>query len=182
MTITRERKEELLAAYTDLLSGTSGGLIITENRGLTVAQVADLRNRLRQATDGRFVVTKNTLFRIALENGGWAVPTDMLASTTAVAFANGNVPGVMKVLQAFIKDNPEKLVIRGGILEMQTIFGEKEVDAVANMPTMDEIRAQLAGLIVQPASQLAGLLSSATSQVVNVVQAYLDKHNEGAAA
>jgi large subunit ribosomal protein L10 len=182
LTITRERKEELLAAYTEMLSGSTGGIIITENRGMTVAQVADLRNRLRQSTDARFVVTKNTLLRIALENSGWAVPLDMLQGATAVAFANGNVPGVMKVLQGFVKDNPEKLAIRGGILEMQTVFGEKDIDAVASMPTMEEIRAQLAGLIVQPAAQLAGLLNSATAQVVNVIQAYLDKQNEGAAA
>ncbi|MCS7070194.1 MAG: 50S ribosomal protein L10, partial [Anaerolinea sp.] len=123
-----------------------------------------------------------TLLRIALENSGWVVPTDMLQGATAIAFTNGNVPGVMKALQAFIKDTPDKLVIRGGILEMKTVFSEKDIDAVASMPTMEEIRAQLAGLIVQPAAQLAGLLNSATAQVVNVIQAYLDKQNEGAAA
>lgn len=182
MTITRERKEELLAGYTELLAGSTGGFIITEYKGLTVAQVADLRNRLRQSTEGRFVITKNTLFRIALEQNGWNVPTDLLNGTNAVAFGNGNLPAVAKVIQQFIKDNPERLAVRGGIIDKTARFEAKDLEAVANMPTMDEIRAQLAGLIVAPASQLAGLLQAATSQVVNVLQAYEDKQNEGAAA
>lgn len=179
MTITRERKEELLAAYTELLANTDGGIIITENRGLTVAQVADLRNRLRATTAGRFVITKNTLFRIALENSGWHVPTDLLAGTTAIAFANGNLPGVAKVLQQYIKDSNEKFVVRGGIIDKTARFNAGDLEAVATMPTLDEIHAQLAGIIVAPAAQLAGLLKAATSQVVNVLQAYEDKAKEG---
>jgi large subunit ribosomal protein L10 len=61
-----------------------------------------------------------------------------------------------------------------------TIFKAEDVEILANLPTMDEIRAQLAGLIVQPAAQLAGLLDAATSQVVNVLQAYLQEKGEAA--
>ena len=63
-----------------------------------------------------------------------------------------------------------------------SIFTGAEIEAVANLPTLDEIHAQLAGLIVQPASLLAGLLSSATGQVVNVLQAYLQENEPGDAA
>jgi large subunit ribosomal protein L10 len=59
------------------------------------------------------------------------------------------------------------------------VFSAAEVEAVANLPTMEEIRAQLAGLVVQPAAQLAGLLNAATSQVVNVLQAYLQENGGG---
>jgi large subunit ribosomal protein L10 len=73
-------------------------------------------------------------------------------------------------------------VLKGGVVA-GSIFGAKDIEAVANLPTMDEIRAQLAGLIVQPAAMLAGLLNSATSQVVNVLQAYVQENtSDGDAA
>ena len=173
MAITKERKHELVAEYSGLLANTDG-FIVTEYRGLSVAKLDDLRDRLRE-TSGVYTVTKNTLFSIALEQSGWSVPTDMLLGPTAVAFGNGNLPAVAKVVQGFIKDNPEVFVVKGGVLAGE-IFSAKEIEAISNLPTLDEIHAQLAGLIVQPASQLAGLLNAATSQVVNVLQAYVQEN------
>jgi large subunit ribosomal protein L10 len=175
LAITRERKEELVATYTQLLSKTDG-FIVTEYRGLTVAKLDDLRDKLREASGGAFTITKNTLFRIALKEGGWSVPDDLFLGPTGVVFGNGNLPGVAKVVQTFQKDNSELFTVKGGVLG-NSIFTAKQVEAVANLPTMDEIRAQIAGIIVQPAAMLAGLLQAANSQVVNVLQAYLDKHN-----
>lgn len=180
MAITRERKEELVAIYSELLSKTDG-FIVTEYRGLTVAKLDDLRNKLRDAQGGSYAVTKNTLFKIALQNGGWPVPESLLEGPTAVAFGNGNLPAVAKAIQAFSKDNPDLFVVKGGVIA-SSIFGANDIEAVANLPTLDEIRAQLAGLLVQPASALAGLLNSATGQVVNVLEAYVQKHTEGEAA
>ena len=101
----------------------------------------------------------------------------MLVGPTAVVFGNGNLPGAAKVVQAFQKDNPDFFIVKGGVIP-GSVFGAKELDAIANLPTLDEIHAQLAGLIVQPAASLAGLLDSATSQVVNVIEAYLQEHRE----
>ena len=182
MAITKERKEELVAGYTDLLAKTDG-FIVTEYRGLTVAKLDDLRNKLRGAS-GVYGITKNTLFTIALKQNGWVVPTDLLVGPTAVAFGNGNLPGVAKIVQAFQKENADLFIVKGGVIS-GSVFKAKDLDAIANLPTLDEIHAQLAGLIVQPAAMLAGLLSSATSQVVNVLQAYLqdqEKTEEGTAA
>ncbi len=176
MAITRERKEQLVAEYSRQLSLTDG-FIVTEYRGLTVEKVDDLRNRLREAA-GSYTVTKNTLFSIALKNGGWPVPEKLLLGPVAVVFGNGNLPAVAKTVQAFQKDNPELFIVKGGVVS-GSIFGANDVEAVANLPTIDEIHAQLAGLLVQPASALAGLLASATGQIVNVLQAYTDKANEG---
>ena len=173
MAITKERKNELVAEYSDLLAKTDG-FIVTEYRGLTVEKLDDLRNRLRESA-GVYTVTKNTLFSIALAQNGWTVPTDLLLGPTAVAFGNGNLPAVAKALQAFAKDNPDLFVVKGGVLAGK-VFGAKDVEAISNLPTLDEIHAQLAGLIVQPAAQLAGLLNAATSQVVNVLQAYLQEN------
>jgi large subunit ribosomal protein L10 len=177
LAITKERKVDLIAEYGSLLSKTDG-FIVTEYRGLSVGKLDDLRNRLRDSSGGGYTVTKNTLFSIALERGGWPVPENLLVGPTAVVFGNGNLPAVAKAVQAFQKDNPDLFVLKGGVVA-GSIFGAKDIEAVANLPTMDEIRAQLAGLIVQPAAMLAGLLNSATSQVVNVLQAYVQENTSG---
>jgi large subunit ribosomal protein L10 len=179
LAITKERKEELVAEYSALLNQTDG-FIVTEYRGLTVAKLDDLRDRLRK-DNGGYTVTKNTLFKIALRDGGWPVPEDLLVGPTAVVFGNGNLPGIAKTVQAFQKDNTELFVVKGGVIS-GAMFAAKDLEAVANLPTLDEIRAQLAGLLVQPASALAGLLDSATSQVVNVLEAYLQEQNKGSEA
>lgn len=175
MAITRERKEELVAIYSELL-GKTDGFIVTEYRGLTVAKLDDLRNRLRDASGG-YAVTKNTLFSIALEQGGWPVPEQLLVGPTAVVFGNGNLPAVAKTIQGFQKDNPDLFIVKGGVIA-SSVFGAADLEAVANLPTLDEIRAQLAGLIVQPASSLAGLLNTATGQLVNVLQAYVQENTK----
>jgi large subunit ribosomal protein L10 len=179
LAITRERKEELVARYVELLGGTDGFIVAEYNR-MSVAQVGVLRKRLAEA-GGTFSVTKNTLFRIALQQQGWVVPEDLLLGQTGVVFGNGNLPAVAKVVQSCAKDMAEIFKPKGGVIA-NSVFSAAELEAVANLPTMDEIRAQLAGLIVAPASQLAGLLSAATGQVVNVLQAYVDKHEGGTEA
>jgi len=103
------------------------------------------------------------------------VPSDLLVGPTAVAFGNGNLPGVAKIVQGFQKENADLFIVKGGVIS-GSIFKAKDLDAIASLPTLDELHAQLAGLIVQPAASLAGLLSAATSQVVNVLQAYLQEH------
>lgn len=177
MAITRERKSELVAQYSDLLSRTDG-FIVTEYRGLTVAKLDDLRNRLRDAAGG-YTITKNTLFSIALKEGGWPVPEELLLGPTAVVFGNGNLPGVAKTVQAFQKDNADLFIVKGGVMA-GAVFGAKDIEAVSNLPTIEEIRAQLAGLVVAPAQSLVNLLNSATAQVVNVLQAYVQENTKDA--
>jgi len=177
LAITKERKYELVAQYSDLLSKTDG-FIVTEYRGLSVSKLDDLRNRLRDAAGGGYTITKNTLFSIALQQNGWPVPEALLLGPTAVVFGNGNLPAVAKAVQAFQKDNPDLFVVKGGVLE-QSIFSASDVEAVASLPTMDEIRAQLLGLLMQPASAIAGILNSATAGVVNVLHAYVQEQTGG---
>ncbi|MBI1257108.1 MAG: 50S ribosomal protein L10 [Chloroflexi bacterium] len=177
LAITKERKEELVSTYSDLLTKTDG-FIITEYRGLTVAKLDDLRDKLR-ASSGSYAITKNTLFSISLKQNGWPVPEDLLVGPTAVAFGNGNLPGIAKIVQGFQKDNADLFIVKGGVIS-GSVFAAKDLDAIASLPTLDELHAQLAGLIVQPAASLAGLLSAATSQVVNVLQAYLQEHESPA--
>lgn len=178
MAITRERKEELVSLYGERLANTDG-IIIAEYSLMSVANVNELRKRLREV-GATYAVTKNTLFAIALREQGWPVPDELLVGPVGIVFGNGNLPAAAKVVQKFITDFPNNLSAKGGIISGES-FNAAQVEAIANLPTMDEIRAQLAGLLVTPAAQIAGLLQSATSQVVNVIQAYLDEQEKGAA-
>ncbi len=173
MAITRKRKEELVAQYAELLSATNG-FIVTEYRGLTVAQLKDLRARLREV-QGRYVVTKNTLFSRALRAAEWPIPEDLLLGPTAVAFGDGNLPAVAKIVLAFARENEGIFKIKGGVLAGQ-IIDARQVEAVSTLPSIEELRAQIAGLVVQPAAGLVSVLNAATAQVVQVLQAYVDKN------
>jgi large subunit ribosomal protein L10 len=178
LAITRERKEELIALYGDLLSNTNG-FVVTEYRGMTVADVSDLRAKLREVS-GQYVITKNTLFMRALRDGGWPVPEDLLAGPVGVAFGDSNFPAVAKIVLEYLKGN-EKLILKGGVMA-GAIVNPKQVETISNLPSLEEMRAQLAGLVVQPAAGLVTVLSAATAQVVNVLQAYVKEHGEGEAA
>lgn len=179
MAITRERKEELVAQYTETLKNSSG-FIITEYRGMNMGGFNDLRKKLGDI-NGSYIVTKNTLFAIALREAGWVVPDDLLLGPVATVFAQGNMPAVAKLVLDFTKDHADHFVIKGGVMEGST-FKASEVEAVSKLPTLDELRAQLAGLIVQPASSLVGVINAATADIVNVLQAYVQENSEGEAA
>ncbi len=178
LAITRERKEELVAQYGDLLQNT-GGFVVTEYRKLTVKQVNDVRNRLAEA-NGKYVVTKNTLFTLALKNNGWPVPEKLLLGPVAVAFGDSNFPAVAKVVVGLLKDYEEIITIKGGVMDGE-ILTPAQVEVVSNLPTLDELRAQLVGLMVQPATGLVSVLNSGVASVAQVLQAYVSK-NEGEAA
>ncbi len=177
MPITRARKEELVAQYSHVL-GNCDGFVIVQSKGMTVRQMQDMRATIRGA-QGEMLRVKNTLFRIALEQNGWLVPTPLLEGPLNVAFGQGNFPGVAKAVLKFIKDNTldEKLTVTGGV--MDTLLTAPQVEAVSELPSLDELRAQIAGLVVAPATGLVTVLNAATSQVVNVIQAYLDENNKG---
>lgn len=174
MAITKERKQDLVAIYKEQLARTDG-FIVAEYNKLTVAQGNALRRRLGE-TGGSYMVTKNTLFKRALQETDWPVPAELLSGMVGIVFGNGNLPAVAKSVQSFVKDAAGNFTAKGGVIS-GSVFTANDLEVIANLPTMDELRAQLAGLLVSPASQLAGVLRSATSQVVDVLQAYEDKQN-----
>jgi large subunit ribosomal protein L10 len=176
LAITRERKEELVAQYGDLLQNT-GGFVVTSYNRMTVKQVKDIRNRLADV-NGKYVVTKNTLFTRALQDGGWPIPSDLLLGTTAVVFGENNFPAVAKAVVALLKDFEEVLTIKGGVMG-EIILNPAQVEVVSNLPTLDELRAQLAGLVSQPAAGLVSVLNAGVASVAQVLQAYVTK-NEAA--
>lgn len=180
MPITRERKEELVAQYVELLKNSTGFAVIA-SAGMTVQKVQELRKKIDDA-GGTYIVTKNTLLRIALEQAGWNVPTASLEGPTAVAIAADNFPGLAKTVLEYIKegDNATKMQVKGGVMGGKEILNAAGVDAVSTLPTLPEMQAQIIGLIIAPAQSIVNILNSADSGVVNVLQAWLDE-KDGAA-
>jgi large subunit ribosomal protein L10 len=178
--ITRERKEELVAQYVELLQNSSGFAVIA-SAGMDVKKVQELRKKIDDA-GGTYIVTKNTLLRIALEQAGWNVPTAALEGPTAVAIAADNFPGVAKTVLEYIKegDNATKMQVKGGVMGGKEVLNAAGVDAVSTLPTLPEMQAQIIGLIIAPAQSIVNILNSADSGVVNVLQAWLDE-KDGAA-
>lgn len=178
MAISRERKEELVGIYGGLLRDTNG-IVVTAYNGLSVAQVGQMRDKLRDI-GGKYVITKNTLFGIALREAGWPVPEELLQGPVGIAVGNGNFPAVAKMVVGFTKEYENIITIRGGVMEGQ-VLNPNQVEAVSNLPSLDELRAQLAGLISQPAAGLVSVLNGGVASVAQVLQAYVTK-NSGEAA
>ena len=179
MPITRERKQELVASYVDILNECDG-FIIVQTQGLSVSQIEGMRNAVREQ-NGQYIVAKHTLMRKALQTANWIVPDDLLVGPLAIIFGRDNMPGVSKALLKHIEEGEfdEKMQVTGGVMSGD-LLDAQQVDAISKLPTLDELRAQLAGLVISPAQGLVTVLHQATGGVVNVLQAYLDKHEEGA--
>jgi len=181
--ISRERKDEIVARLVEIIQ-ESDGFAVVQTQGMSVAQVQTLRNKLRSA-GGRYVVSKNKLLGKALEQCGWVVPEELLKGPTAIAFGYRNFPGVARALLDYIKETnpePEKLRAVGGVMAGKEVFKADGLEAVSNLPTLDELRAQLIGLVVAPSQGLVNVINAATASVVNVLQAYLDDRNKEDAA
>jgi large subunit ribosomal protein L10 len=179
LAITKAQKEEILKSYLELLSRAEG-LVFTEYRGMGMKNFNTIRAALR-AAKGAYTVTKNTLFKIALQETGFPVPEDMLTGPTAVAVAFEDVGSLTKAVLARAKED-ELLVLKGAIMG-QTVFRADQLEALSTLPSLDEARASLIGTLQQPASLLVGLLSQPGQGLAMVLKAYSDKAGaEGAAA
>jgi large subunit ribosomal protein L10 len=143
-------------------------VVVTHYTGLTVAEVTQLRSRLR-AGGARFKVTKNSLAKLALKGTKFEGLTDLFTGPTGIATSQDPVAAA-KVAYEFAKEN-SKLVILGGALGAQ-ILDAKGVEALAKLPSLDEVRSKLVGLLVAPATKLVGLLQAPARDLVGVTKAY----------
>ena len=133
------------------------GALLTEYRGLTVAELAELRRELT-AAGGDYKVYKNTLVRLAVADTPRAGVSDLLTGPTAIAFVQGDVSAVAKALQDFSKANPN-LVIKGGIVG-EGVLSAGDVNVLADLPSRDVLLARFAGALSAPLQQLAGLVQA----------------------
>ncbi|MBN1429749.1 MAG: 50S ribosomal protein L10 [Anaerolineae bacterium] len=171
MALSRERKEELVAHYSEMIS-QSQAMILTEYRGLTDKQLKAVRERVREA-NGSYHVTKVTLLKRALQEHGFDLPEAVESLPIAIGFCFDDMPGVAKVLTDYAKD-VDLMIIRGGLMG-ERFLSEEEIKAIAKLPPLDVLRAQLIGLLDAPAANLVGVIQAGVSQVVNVLHAYSEQ-------
>ena len=171
----RAEKKELVATLNQVFKST-GVIVVAHNKGLTVNQVNDLRNRMAQA-GATVKVAKNRLAKLALDGTDANGITGLFTGPTMVAYAADPV-AAPKVAAAFAKIN-EKFVVLGGALG-KTILDANAVKALAELPSLDQLRGKIVGLIQAPATRIAGVLAAPGGQIARVINAYATKEQAAA--
>lgn len=171
----RTAKKELVAHFHEVFSKTSV-VVVTHYTGLSVAEATELRRQMRTAGAG-FKVTKNRLTRLALSGTPYEPLQDLFVGQTAIAYSDDPVAAAKASID-FAKSN-QKLVILGGAMG-ETRLDADGVKALASLPSLDELRGKLVGLIQAPATKVAGVIQAPAGQLARVFAAYGAK--EGAAA
>ena len=143
-------------------------IVVTRNTGLSVAEVTELRRRMR-ASGSTFKVAKNRLTNLALEGTQFDSLKSLLKGPIGVAWSTDPV-GVAKTAVEFAKTN-EKFVVVGGALGTQTLNADG-IKALAELPSLDELRARLLGMLSTPATRIAGILQAPAGQLARVFGAY----------
>lgn len=170
----RAEKQELVTTLTDVFKSTSV-VVVAHYSGLTVAQMSKLRQQMK-ANGATVKVAKNRLAKIALEGSDVAHVASLLKGPTIIAYSSDPV-AAPKVAVDFAKAN-EKFVILGGAMG-KTALNADGVKALATMPSLDELRAKLLGLIQAPATKIAQLTTAPAAKLARVFGAYA-KQDEAA--
>lgn len=166
----RSEKQELVSALNAAVA-EAGLVVVTRQKGLTVAEVTKLRRAMRDA-GASFKVAKNRLAKLALSGTSYENLAGLLTGPTALAYSADPVAAA-KVAVEFAKTN-DKLSIVGGSLNGQ-LLTEEGVKALATLPSLDELRGKLIGVLQAPASKVAAVVQAPASQLARVVKAYAEK-------
>ncbi|MBN8847662.1 MULTISPECIES: 50S ribosomal protein L10 [unclassified Sphingomonas] len=148
-----------------------GVVVVTRNHGMTVAQSTQLRNKMREA-GASYKVSKNRLAKIALDGTDYLSLGDMLTGPVGLASSIDPVAAA-KVVVEFAKTN-DKFEIVGGAMGANALDVEG-VKALATLPSLDELRAKIVGLLVAPATKLATITQAPAGQLARVLKAYSEK-------
>ena len=171
----RTQKEELVATLNKTFDEAEM-VVVTHYSGLTVAEITDLRDRIREA-GAKFKVTKNRLTRLALKNTKFEGISDLFSGPTAIAYSNDPVAAA-KISVDFSKKN-DNLVVLGGALGSERLDAD-DVKALATLPSLDELRGKIVGLLQAPASKIAQVLQAPGGQVARVISAYSEQGERAA--
>jgi large subunit ribosomal protein L10 len=172
--LDRAAKSEMVASLGEVFKATKV-VIVAHYSGLTVAQMQTLRRQMKQA-GASVKVAKNRLARIALEGSDVASIAPLLKGPALIAYS-GDPVAAPKVAVDFAKTN-DHFVILGGAMG-KTSLDADGVKALASLPSLDELRAKLVGLIQAPATKIAQVINAPAAQLARVVQAYATKGGEG---
>lgn len=163
----RHEKEQQVADIQGLLANVQTA-VVAEYKGLTVSKLTALRRALREVA-GEYRVAKNTLIALAVEGTPYLSLKDLLKGQNGLLLGRGEAVDLAKVVTRYASEN-EKFIIKGGVTEGQ-FLDPSQVEALAKLPSRDALRAQLLGLLSQPATQLVGVLAAPASQLARVLDA-----------
>ena len=166
----RTEKREFVASFNEVLQNT-GVVVVAHYAGLSVADMTALRSQVREA-GGSVKVAKNRLVKLALQGTELEHIADLFTGPTVVAYSHDPVAAA-KATVAFAKTN-EKLVVLGGGIIGQTLDANG-IKALADLPSLDELRGKLIGVLQAPASRIVGVLQAPGGQLARVLKAYAEK-------
>jgi large subunit ribosomal protein L10 len=173
MTVQKADKQKVVADLTDRLK-SSETLIVADYRGLTMPQIDDLRSELLKH-GAKFTVVKNTLTRRAAEAAGADALLAMLEGPTAIAFleTDGDPVAVAKAIGATARET-KVLAVRGGILDGRPITAE-DIESLAKLPPLDQLRGQVLGAIAAPLYAIVGLFNAPLQNLVGLIDARIEQ-------
>lgn len=177
MAVSKEKKEETLAGYAELLA-KSNAVIITKYGGMTMPQLDKVRKQVR-AAQGEFHITKNTLIKKALAEKGMRVPDEWLTTSTAMSFCFKDPSAVAKAVGDLNKEF-EVFKPVGGVVSGKSVDA-KGVKELASLPPLEVLRAQIIGALQASPSGIVGALNAAIGGVAYALQAKVDKEQPAAA-
>ena len=172
----RTEKREFVSVLGQVFAETNM-VVVTQNNGMTVAQVSELRRQMR-ASGSTYKVAKNRLAVLALDGTRFNGIAPLLKGPTALAWSNDPV-AVAKAAVDYAKTN-EKFIVLGGALGTQTLDAAG-IKALAELPSLDALRGKLLGLLQAPATKIAGVLAAPAGQLARVFGAYAKKDEAEAA-
>ena len=171
----RPEKEEAVARLTDKFRDADA-IILTEYRGLSVPQVADLRNKLGRDTS--YNVAKNTLARIAAKEAGIEGLDEMLAGPCAITFVKGDYVNAAKALRDFAKDN-QALIVKGGFID-GAVADADAMEKIADLESRDVLLSRMAGALKGTMSKAANLFVAVPTKAVRTFDALREKQEKAA--
>jgi large subunit ribosomal protein L10 len=178
LAITKERKEEVLSQYSDWLKN-SQAVVLVEYTGVKMKDLDNIRAKIREA-GGEFHVVKNTLVRRAFAENGMEVPQDYLVKSTALSIAFTDPASTAKALADATK-GIEFVKVKGGFMGGQ-LLDAAQVKALAEMPPLPVVRAQLLGVLQAPASKLARTIAEPARGLAAVLKAFSETASAANAA
>ena len=183
MPISRAKKTEQIQSYKERIEN-SQAMVVAQYSGLTVSQMERLRNELR-ANDASFVIAKKTLMSLALSQSNRPVPEEAMIGPVGFTFLSEDLAAGAQVLKDSVKehakDEKTTFEVLGGILG-DSILDAKSAAALADLPSREVQLAMLVGAIAGPMTALANLVSAPHRDLMNLLQARIDKESEGGAA
>jgi large subunit ribosomal protein L10 len=168
--VDRAEKKEMVESLNGIFQ-SSGSVVVARYKGMTVAQMSDLRRKMGDA-GAKFKVIKNRLAKIALDNAADGAGAELFLEPTGIAFAK-DPTAAAKVAADYAKTN-DKFVIVGGLLGRQALDADG-VKALAAIPSMEELRSKLLGVFLAPGSKLVRQLNAPAQSLARVLQAYKEK-------